>query len=45
MEVEVNGKKVKVKANAQKELTVALESAQKFIAEKTKGCELNKVQK
>ncbi len=32
LEVEVNGKKVKVKANGQKELTAALELAQKFIA-------------
>ena len=32
LEVEANGKKVKVKANGQKELTVALELAQKFIA-------------
>ncbi len=32
LEVEVNGKKVKVKANGQKELTAAMESAQKFIA-------------
>ena len=32
LEVEVNGKKVKVKDNGQKELTAALELAQKFIA-------------
>jgi hypothetical protein len=32
LEVEANGKKVKVKANGQKELTAALELAQKFIA-------------
>ena len=32
LEVEFNGKKVKVKANGQKELTAALELAQKFIA-------------
>jgi hypothetical protein len=32
LEIEVNGKKVKVKANGQKELTAALELAQKFIA-------------
>ncbi|MBO1057517.1 MAG: hypothetical protein HEQ27_13750 [Dolichospermum sp. JUN01] len=32
LEVEVNGKKVKVKANGQKELTAALELAQKFVA-------------
>jgi hypothetical protein len=32
LEIETNGKKVKVKANGQKELTAALELAQKFVA-------------
>ncbi|BDI16733.1 hypothetical protein ANSO36C_25350 [Nostoc cf. commune SO-36] len=31
LEVEANGKKLKVKASSQEELTVALEAAQKFI--------------
>ncbi|MEH2334639.1 hypothetical protein [Nostoc sp.] len=32
LEVEANGKKLKVKASSQKELTAAIEQAQKFIA-------------
>ncbi len=33
MEVEANGKKLKVKASSQKELMAAIESAKKFLAE------------
>ena len=32
LEVEANGKKLKVKASSQKELTAAIEQAQKFVA-------------